>query len=229
MMHAALADDAAGDAFGHRRNIVTHLGAPFAAPRRHAHHLVRVDGVDAHFMRTEQPLARAEYLLEHRRRVGHRPSDRAEYAGGSLLLLQRLLHLLEQPSILNRDDRLIGEGPHQFDGSLAEQAGIGLGQHDHLFDLAGAQQRDPSMFMRCAGATWNSGSASLSGLCSTRPESATRPVMLSRPGQTRTPFSRVAPRGFGAPPPPDTEHIAVSEVYDAVLRAPPRRRNPPSV
>ena len=52
-------------------------------------------------------------LLEHRRGVGHRAADHAQHLGRRGLLLERLLGLVEQAHVLDRDHRLVGEGLEQ--------------------------------------------------------------------------------------------------------------------
>ena len=55
--------------------------------------------------------------IERRLRVRKRAADNLKHLRGGCLLLKRLgelsgsrLHLLEQPSVFNRDHRLVGEG-----------------------------------------------------------------------------------------------------------------------
>ena len=111
---AALANDPAGHAFADGRHVMADFLGPRAAPSRNAHHIVVADRVDADLLAAEQPLAGVDNGLEHRRRVGDRFADRAQYVGGGLLLLQRLLRLVEEPRVLDRDDRLVGEGLQQI-------------------------------------------------------------------------------------------------------------------
>ena len=72
--------------------------------------------------------------VEHRLNIRWRPRDDIEHAADRRLKLQRLLqifgarlHLVEQSGILDRDDRLIGEGRHQFD--LPVREGLYLRPH----------------------------------------------------------------------------------------------------
>ena len=53
--------------------------------------------------------------VEHRLRVGDRAADDAQHLGGRGLLLERLLGLVEQARVLDRDHRLVGEGLQQRD------------------------------------------------------------------------------------------------------------------
>ena len=46
-------------------------------------------------------------------RVGHRAADHLQHLGGGGLLLERLLGLVEQARVLDRDHRLVGEGLQQ--------------------------------------------------------------------------------------------------------------------
>ena len=67
--------------------------------------------------RIAQPHRRRDQRFEHRIEIEGRPADRLEDVSGRSLLLQRLckvprarLHLVEQPHVLDGDDRLVGEG-----------------------------------------------------------------------------------------------------------------------
>ena len=60
-------------------------------------------------------------LLEHRLGVGDRAADHLQHLGGRRLLLQRLLGLVEQAHVLDRDHGLVGEGLHQADLGSAER------------------------------------------------------------------------------------------------------------
>ena len=101
--------------------------------------------------------------LEHRLHVGRRGADHAKYRGSCRLLLQCLsqlararLHLVEQAHVLDRDDRLIGEGRHELDLPVGEGPDIRAGQgHDADRNVL-PQHRDPE---RRAIA------AKLSGIC----------------------------------------------------------------
>ena len=63
----------------------------------------------------------AQDLVEHRLRVGDRAADHLQDLAGRRLLLERLLRLVEQPHVLDRDHRLVGEGLQQLDLLLAER------------------------------------------------------------------------------------------------------------
>ena len=54
--------------------------------------------------------ALATMRVEDRLEIGRRAGDDAEDLARRRLLLQRLLGLVEQPHVLDRDDRLVGEG-----------------------------------------------------------------------------------------------------------------------
>src|SRR5262249_41732922 len=53
------------------------------------------------------------------------------------------LHLVEQPHVLDRDHRLVGEGGHQFDLLVAKGSDLRAEQRHYADGLAFAQQRDP--------------------------------------------------------------------------------------
>src|SRR5262249_42781553 len=77
--------------------------------------------------------------------VERRPADGLEHLGRSGLLPQRLaqllrarLHLVEQPHVLDRDHRLVGEGRNQLDLLVGEWT-YGFALYD---DRKGAHQLD---------------------------------------------------------------------------------------
>ena len=76
---------------------------------RDAPHHVSLDQIDGDRFETEQALAGFENGLEDRRRVRDGTADDLQDVGGRGLPLQRLLGFVEQPRVLDRDDRLIAE------------------------------------------------------------------------------------------------------------------------
>ncbi len=75
-----------------------------------------------------QPCRRLERGLEHRLQIEGRAADDLEHIGGGGLLLQRFgqlararLHLVEQPHVLDRNHRLVGEGGDQLDLLVGER------------------------------------------------------------------------------------------------------------
>ena len=70
--------------------------------------------------------ADCDQRVEHRLQIERRAADDLQHVGGGGLLLQRLgeiagarLHLVEQSHVLDRDDRLVGEGLDELDLSAA--------------------------------------------------------------------------------------------------------------
>ncbi len=66
--------------------------------------------------------------VEHRLQIERRAADDLQHVGGRGLLLQRLgqiararLHLVEQPRVLDRDHRLVGEGLHELDLAIGKK------------------------------------------------------------------------------------------------------------
>ena len=73
-----------------------------------------------HIINPTNPRGALDDRVEHRLHVRGRAADDAEHLGRRRLMLQRLaqfrvalLDFLEQPHVLDRDDRLIGEGFEQ--------------------------------------------------------------------------------------------------------------------
>ena len=58
---------------------------------------------------------------KHRLHVGRRAADDAQHLGGRRLPLERLLGLVEQAHVLDRDHRLVGEGLEQRDLLVGER------------------------------------------------------------------------------------------------------------
>ena len=69
----------------------------------------------------KQALAAVEDALEHRLRVGHRPTDDLQHFGGGRLPLERFARLVEQPHVLDGDYRLVGEGLGERSVGAAER------------------------------------------------------------------------------------------------------------
>jgi hypothetical protein len=85
---------------------------------------------------------------QHGLQVESRATDHLQHVGCRGLLLQRVgeiaracLHLVEQPHVLDRDHRLIGEGLQEFDLSLVERTRLGASDHQSALDPVVAQQR----------------------------------------------------------------------------------------
>src|SRR6516225_9187242 len=87
----------------------------------------------------ELGLAERDCLLQHgieyRLQLARRARDHAEDLGGCRLSLQCLgklvracLHLVEQPHVLDGDNRLVGEGFGQLDLLVGERPYLGVGQ-----------------------------------------------------------------------------------------------------
>src|SRR5262249_37442746 len=74
-----------------------------------------------------QPRSSLDQSVEHRLEIESRATDDLENVARRGLVFERLLQiagaglqLIEQPSILHRDHRLVGKGAHQFDLPLAK-------------------------------------------------------------------------------------------------------------
>ena len=89
-----------------------------------------------------------QHGLEHRLEFAGRARDDLQHLGGRRLLLQRLgqlararLHLVEQPHVLDRDHRLVGERGDEFDLLVGEGPDGRAGQRQHADRHSLAQQR----------------------------------------------------------------------------------------
>ena len=97
--------------------------------------------IQAHDPSGEDALAALEDLVEHRRGVGDRAADHAQHFARSLLLLERLPDLVEQPHVLDRDDRLVGESFQQFELPFGYRTGLAPARRDRAEHLIAAQHR----------------------------------------------------------------------------------------
>src|SRR5262245_11297534 len=86
--------------------------------------------VDEGAVRLAQLRRRLDQRVQHGLQVEGRAADDLEHVGGGGLLLQRLAQLVDQPYVLDRDHRLVGEGLEQGDLPLAEEASLGTAEHD---------------------------------------------------------------------------------------------------
>ena len=71
-----------------------------------------------------QPGRRFHQRVEHRLQIEGRAADHLEHVGGGGLLLQRFAQLVEQPRVLDGDDRLGGEILDQLDLLVGERADL---------------------------------------------------------------------------------------------------------
>ena len=104
------------------RRVVQRDGAKrisFAKPKRAEFGLTNASGIRKH-------------RLEHWLQLTRRATDDTQHLRGRGLLLQRLgeiararLHLVEQPHVLDRDHRLVGEGGDQLDLLVGERPDLG--------------------------------------------------------------------------------------------------------
>ena len=87
-------------------------------------HAVVAHQREADCLAGEQPLAALQDDVEHRLGVGDRAADRRKNFARRALLVERLLRLVEQPHVLDRDHRLVAE--------RAQQRDLALGERPHL-------------------------------------------------------------------------------------------------
>ena len=124
---------------------------------RAAHHAARQRGkcpFSYRYRHAELGLADArrvrQHGLEHRLKLAGRARDDLQHLRGRGLLLQCLgevararLHLVEQPHVLDRDHRLVGEGRDQLDLLVGERPHRRAGQHHDADRSSLAHKRDP--------------------------------------------------------------------------------------
>ncbi|HVD83531.1 MAG TPA: hypothetical protein VNC42_04780, partial [Bradyrhizobium sp.] len=72
-------------------------------------------------MSADQPIGAGRNRLEYRLHVRRRAGDHLQDVGRGGLPLQRLPGLVEQPGVLNRNHRLVGEGLQQRQFLVAER------------------------------------------------------------------------------------------------------------
>ena len=95
------------------------------SPRNHSLPVVESQH---HIIYPTNPRRTLDDSIEHRLHVRRRAADDAEHLGRRGLMLQSLaqfrvalLKLFKQPDVLDRDDRLVGEGFEQADLLVAER------------------------------------------------------------------------------------------------------------
>src|SRR5262245_138830 len=68
---------------------------------------------------------RPDQGIEHSLQIESRPTNHLEHVGGRGLLLETFAELVEQPGILDGNDRLIGEALHQINLLVGERSHLG--------------------------------------------------------------------------------------------------------
>src|SRR5690242_14179783 len=98
---------------------------------RPPNHSIALSKPQHHIIDPTNPGCTLDDSIEHRLYVSGRPADDAEHFGGCSLMLQRLsqfcvafLQFIEQPHILDRDDRLICKGLEQSDLFFRERSNL---------------------------------------------------------------------------------------------------------
>src|SRR5262249_6745625 len=109
--------------------------------------VVPANGQVSH-LRIAQPRGGLDEGVEHWLQVEGRAADDLEHVAGRGLVFERFfevararLQFAEQPRVLHRDDRLVGEGAHQLDLPLGERLYPSARQHDDTDWRVFAQQR----------------------------------------------------------------------------------------
>ena len=86
--------------------------------------VVVLQTLDGRLVRAAQRCRQRDKRIEYGLQIKGRPADDLEHVGSRGLLLQRFSQLVEQASILDGDDGLIGEIAHQFDLLVGEWANL---------------------------------------------------------------------------------------------------------
>ena len=73
-----------------------------------------------HRVRLAQAGGRVDESIEHRLEIEGRTADNLEHLGGRGLLLQGLPKFVEQPRVLDGDNRLVSEGSGKFNLPIGE-------------------------------------------------------------------------------------------------------------
>jgi hypothetical protein len=77
--------------------------------------------IDGRLVGFAQPRRRFHQRIQHHLQIERRAADNLEHVGGRRLLLQRFPQFVEQARVLDGDDGLAGEIPHQLDVLVAER------------------------------------------------------------------------------------------------------------
>src|SRR5262245_25976230 len=103
---------------------------------------IAVDSKDERIIRAAHSCRILRDGVQYRLDVGRRAADDAQNLARGRLLLERLLRLVEQPDILDRDDGLGGKGLQERDVAVGERADRRAPDRDRPDRLALAYQRD---------------------------------------------------------------------------------------
>ena len=127
--------------------------------------------------------------------IGRRARDHPQDLGRRRLLLERLFRLVEQPDVLDRDHRLVGEGLQELDLPVGERPHLGPPDGDRPDRFGPAQQRHVEHCPEAVGPAQGhcsqgtrSTSACKSGTWIVRRSSTARPAAVPR-------ISGIAPPG----------------------------------
>src|SRR5687767_4909894 len=91
---------------------------------RHFPNHIAFDAIDLSIIGLAKPRGVFRHNIEYGLNIGRRAGDDAQDLTRRSLLLQRFFEFLEQPDILDGDDRLVGEGFEQ--GDLGRGEGTNL-------------------------------------------------------------------------------------------------------
>ncbi len=132
---------AADRGLAHGQHIVVRIGSVGGPIARHRAQLRADDEPDPAAFGTTQLAGAFGKGVEHRLHVGRRTADDFQDFGSRGLALQRLLRLVEQAHVLDRDHGLVGEGLQQRDLLRREGARLAAPGKDRADRLAFTKHR----------------------------------------------------------------------------------------
>src|SRR5262249_24617063 len=96
---------------------------------------------DRRHVRLAEPRGRLDQGVKDGFEVERRATDNFQHVSGGGLLWERLAQLVEEPRVLDCDDRLVGEGGNQLDLFRCKWLRYSSRYEDHPHDISIAQER----------------------------------------------------------------------------------------
>ncbi len=152
----ALCDRASGYRGGRIGQRFASLELRRAVERRAPHH-VAIENVDRRRAGLAKPCGALRDRIEHRFHIARRARDNTQDLADRRLLLERLLGLVEQAHVLDRNHRLVGEGLEECELLVGERPHLHASRKDRADRNAFAHQRHsqcrtmPDQPLHCLG------------------------------------------------------------------------------